>query len=62
MENYKVRRQVFIDAINANYKPDEINLIIDSCNFAEFHHANQKRKSGEPFMIHPLETAIKLVE
>lgn len=47
---------------NSNYSDQEIDLIKKSYTFASKWHENQKRKSGEPFIIHPLETAIKLVE
>ncbi|WP_052663617.1 RelA/SpoT family protein [[Mycoplasma] testudinis] len=44
------------------YQENEIALIEKAYNFATSAHANQKRKSGDLFIIHPLETSIKLVE
>ena len=38
---------------------DRINKAIEMATKA---HANQKRKSGEPYAIHPLEVAIMLAE
>ncbi|WP_052663063.1 RelA/SpoT family protein [Mycoplasmoides pirum] len=62
MTNYKEREQFFLNSLESNYDQEEIALIKKSLNFAFQKHENQKRKSGEPFIIHPLETAIKLVE
>lgn len=50
-----------VDAHNA-YSPTERTLIYDALTFAQQQHGTQLRKSGEPFFIHPLETAISLVE
>ena len=40
-----------------NYPNADINLIRKAYEFANKHHGNQCRKSGEPYMIHPLNVA-----
>lgn len=62
MQNYKEREKFFLNLIDKKFNPKEVILIKKSLEFAFEKHLGQKRKSGEPFMIHPLETAIKLVE
>ncbi|WP_033160275.1 RelA/SpoT family protein [Mycoplasmoides alvi] len=62
MQNYKERENFFINLVKKKFNSTEINLIEKSLKFAFDKHNGQKRKSGEPFIIHPLETAIKLVE
>lgn len=41
---------------------EEITLIRRAYNFAEKYHLEQKRKSGEPYIVHPLATAVRLAE
>ncbi len=44
------------------YKEDEIHLIHRAYLFAKDAHANQKRLSGEPFIIHPLNVSKMLAD
>lgn len=45
------------------YKSDaNLELIREAYLFAEHHHAPQKRSSGEPYIIHPLNVAATLVK
>ena len=45
------------------YLPDDkINLIVDAYKFADEAHAGQTRLSGEPFIEHPLQTAMFLAD
>ncbi|KAF3322760.1 putative GTP diphosphokinase RSH1 [Carex littledalei] len=37
--------------------PDELNLVHDALKLAFDAHSGQKRRSGEPFIIHPVEVA-----
>ncbi|KAJ3699844.1 hypothetical protein LUZ61_003549 [Rhynchospora tenuis] len=37
--------------------PDELNLVYDALKLAFDAHSGQKRRSGEPFIIHPVEVA-----
>lgn len=48
--------------IKNNYSEASIKKFLSAFEFAKFWHADQKRKSGEPYIIHPLETSIKLAE
>lgn len=43
------------------FKKSDIKIIKKAIKFAELKHINQKRKSGEPYIIHPLETALNLI-
>lgn len=45
-----------------NFSSEDIKLIKSAFNFANLKHGTQLRKSGEPYIIHPLETAIFLAE
>jgi GTP diphosphokinase / guanosine-3',5'-bis(diphosphate) 3'-diphosphatase len=42
--------------------PERVALIKDAYDYAEKAHRGQKRKSGEPFIEHPLQTALILVD
>ena len=52
-----------IDKIK-HYHPsaDELHMIEKAYNFAKNFHGDQKRKSGEPYIIHPLHTALILAD
>jgi GTP pyrophosphokinase len=54
--------QKLIDKIDANCSNINKDLIIKACNFAEEAHKDQKRESGEPYVIHPIEVACILAE
>ena len=41
---------------------EELDRIADAHDFAAAAHAGQRRKSGEPFIVHPVEVAIILAE
>lgn len=41
---------------------EELALIKRAYEFAERAHKGQKRKSGEPYIVHPLSTAVRLAE
>ncbi len=46
----------------AGFKKNDLEKLEEAIVFADKKHINQKRKSGEPYIIHPLHTAITLVE
>lgn len=47
----------------SDYVPgDKLDIITDAYEYAENAHNGQKRLSGEPFIIHPLETALLLAD
>lgn len=46
----------------SNFSSEDIKKVKKAYNFANLKHGTQLRKSGEPYIIHPLETAIFLAE
>jgi guanosine-3',5'-bis(diphosphate) 3'-pyrophosphohydrolase len=53
---------IMLDTVHANSPADDLNLIRWAWIFCVQHHAGQKRASGEPYIIHPLEVAQVLAE
>ncbi|MEE1280373.1 MAG: bifunctional (p)ppGpp synthetase/guanosine-3',5'-bis(diphosphate) 3'-pyrophosphohydrolase [Oscillospiraceae bacterium] len=51
-----------MDAIDRNIKNLNKDKIISAFSFAQAAHEGQKRKSGEPYIVHPLAVARLLVE
>ncbi|MBQ7799480.1 MAG: bifunctional (p)ppGpp synthetase/guanosine-3',5'-bis(diphosphate) 3'-pyrophosphohydrolase [Oscillospiraceae bacterium] len=51
-----------LEAIERNSKNLNKEIITEALNFAEKAHDGQKRKSGEPYIIHPVEAAIILID
>lgn len=47
---------------NQNRQDTDMALIKSAYDFASKAHAKQKRKSGEPYIIHPIATASRLVD
>lgn len=45
-----------IKFLKQKYTPEVIDLIYSSFEFASSHHGDQLRKSGEPYIIHPIAT------
>ncbi len=41
---------------------EKMAVLEDACNFAMKAHQGQVRKSGEPYLEHPLQTALTLAE
>src|SRR3989344_5138128 len=41
---------------------EDLELIRKAYDFAAKAHGAQKRKSGEPYIVHPLSTALRLAE
>ena len=54
--------QELIQRIQKYHPSDDISLIQKAYNTAAEAHKNQLRKSGEPYIIHPLNVAIILAE
>ncbi len=48
--------------VQANRPNEDISLIRKAWDFCVSHHEGQKRLSGEPYIVHPLEVAEVLVE
>ena len=55
MENPKIKE--LISTIQEYIPQKEINTILAALNFSQEAHNNQKRKSGEPFINHPIEVS-----
>jgi len=51
-----------INMIYKNYSEEELMRVIDAYEYAKLYHGSQKRKSGEPYIIHPLNVALILAE
>ena len=58
----KLTNKVVQNCKNIKIKNNDINKIKKAIEFADKKHLNQKRKSGEPYIIHPLNTALNLIE
>ncbi|MBQ6575907.1 MAG: bifunctional (p)ppGpp synthetase/guanosine-3',5'-bis(diphosphate) 3'-pyrophosphohydrolase [Lachnospiraceae bacterium] len=54
--------QELISRVRKYHPSDDISLIEKAYNLAYMAHKNQLRKSGEPYIIHPLSVAIILAE
>ena len=55
MENPKIKE--LISTIDKYIPEKEVNTILTALNFSKNAHNNQKRKSGEPFINHPIEVS-----
>jgi len=56
------RFEEMLATVHANRPQDDLNLIRWAWIFCVQHHSGQKRASGEPYIIHPLEVAQVLAE
>lgn len=57
-----MKKQELLDFANELYTEEEILELEHAIDFATAAHEGQKRKSGEPYIIHPLAVASVLVE
>jgi guanosine-3',5'-bis(diphosphate) 3'-pyrophosphohydrolase len=46
-----------IEKVRANHPSADLDLLRRAYFFSAKHHANQKRASGEPYLVHPLEVS-----
>ena len=51
-----------LDVVRANRPGDDLDVIRKAWEFCLEHHKGQKRASGEPYVLHPLEVALVLAE
>ncbi|MDO4977595.1 MAG: bifunctional (p)ppGpp synthetase/guanosine-3',5'-bis(diphosphate) 3'-pyrophosphohydrolase [Eubacteriales bacterium] len=58
----EVLHEKLIDAIRVYHPSKDISLIEKAFNIAKEAHKDQKRKSGEPYLIHPICVAMILAE
>lgn len=52
-----IRIEDIIDKVEANRPNPDLELIRRAYLFSALHHKGQKRASGEPYLVHPLEVA-----
>ncbi|MGC1783373.1 MAG: bifunctional (p)ppGpp synthetase/guanosine-3',5'-bis(diphosphate) 3'-pyrophosphohydrolase [Acidobacteriaceae bacterium] len=53
---------VLLETVRRNRPTDDIAIIRQAYEFCLEHHAGQRRASGDPFALHPLEVALVLAE
>lgn len=59
----RARQQVLIIKVSEYiHNKEHLDLIQDAFQYAKSHHEGQFRKSGEPYIVHPLDVAIILAE
>jgi GTP pyrophosphokinase len=51
-----------LETVRANRPSDDLDIIRRAWAFCLEHHEGQRRASGEPFVLHPLEVALVLAE
>ncbi len=51
-----------INKMKKNNRKSDSKLILKAYNYAKAKHGDQKRKSGEPYIVHPLQVANTLAE
>lgn len=54
--------EVLLATVRRNRPADDFAIIQQAYDFSLKHHTGQKRASGEPFALHPLEVALVLAE
>jgi len=57
-----MKKRDLIQAVSPLYTDDETSELVSAVDFATEKHKRQKRKSGEPYIVHPLAVAGILVE
>jgi len=57
-----IRIEDIIETVEKNRPEPDVDLIRRAYLFSALHHRGQKRASGEPYLIHPLEVAHLLAE
>ena len=48
--------------VHAYLPPEEIEFVKSAYEYAHLAHDGQTRKSGEPFIIHPISVALRLAQ
>jgi len=57
-----MKKQVLLDRAKLHYEEDQVLELDHAIDFATKAHEGQKRKSGEPYVIHPLSVADTLID
>lgn len=61
-EEAKVNISDVLSKMKKNNWRTNTKLITKAYNYAVLHHGDQKRKSGEPYIIHPVQVAYTLAD
>ena len=61
MEKNSTIKQI-LDKVKKNKRWPDTKLIQRAYNYAVSHHGDQKRKSGEPYIVHPVNVAYTIAE
>ena len=61
-ESFANKFRKLLDVVRANRPGDDLDVIRKAWDFCLEHHKGQKRLSGEPYVLHPLEVALVLAE
>jgi len=56
-----MKKSVLMDHAKLHYVKDQLQKLDQAVDFASAAHSGQKRKSGEPYIIHPIITADTLI-
>ncbi len=48
--------------IKRDFGKDDVNIVTKAMDFAIYHHSGQLRRSGEPYIIHPLNVCLILID
>ena len=59
---YEISAEAFFECIGQYLDAKQVDFVREAYNFAARAHANQQRKSGEPYIIHPLGVAMILAQ
>ncbi len=51
-----------LNLLYKNYSEEELAKVVEAYEYAKLYHSTQVRKSGEPYIIHPLNVALILAE
>jgi GTP pyrophosphokinase/guanosine-3',5'-bis(diphosphate) 3'-pyrophosphohydrolase len=62
LEELQLRVKELCSVLNSYMEPVQVALVREACYFAAEAHAGQRRKSGEPYIFHPLAVARVLAD
>ncbi len=54
--------KALLDSVSAYLPADRASIVEDALNYASDAHQGQVRESGEPFIEHPIATALRLAD
>ena len=61
-DHLRLLLDAMLDRIRESGLPIDVELVERAFHFANAHHAGQKRKSGEDYVVHPVEVAMLVVD